>query len=273
MQYTKLSITIHDKPPYFIGSQLRGALGYGLKKVTCINPSYTCEGCFASSSCLYYEFYEAQNSFHKFRFDFLLGIDYYDFNLYLYDTATAKLPYVVSALHMMLTQNGLGKEQKKYKEFDLFVNDISAYDDGKLKLPQETTKSLQIDTFRPNVTLQLVTPLRIKKDNRFIRDDSIELTDIISSIYQRQMRLLGKEYRRFPYEIKGESVAKNLHFKELTRQSKRQKTTMKLGGIMGEIEIKGLNKECYEILKVVELIGMGKQTVFGLGKITVRESE
>ena len=36
MKYTKISIIIksEQKPPYFIGSQLRGALGYALKKVS-----------------------------------------------------------------------------------------------------------------------------------------------------------------------------------------------------------------------------------------------
>jgi CRISPR/Cas system endoribonuclease Cas6 (RAMP superfamily) len=40
---------------------------------------------------------------------------------------------------------------------------------------------------------------------------------------------------------------------------------------MGSIEIKGLNKESYEVLKVGELIGVGKSTVFGLGKIEVED--
>jgi CRISPR/Cas system endoribonuclease Cas6 (RAMP superfamily) len=44
---------------------------------------------------------------------------------------------------------------------------------------------------------------------------------------------------------------------------------MNLGGLIGEIQIKGLNKESFEVLKVGELIGVGKQTVFGLGKIEV----
>jgi len=106
-----------------------------------------------------------------------------------------------------------------------------------------------------------------------VRDGSIALEDIISSIYQRQMQLLGKGYGKFPYPIEGEIVSKTVEYKELTRQSNRQKTTMNLGGIVGEIEIKGLNKECYEVLKVGELIGMGKQTVFGLGKIEIKEKE
>ena len=87
MKYTKISIIFksEEKPPYFIGSQLRGALGYCLKKVTCINPSFKCEDCFATNNCLYYEFYEQKDIFHKYRFDFELGKDYYDFNFYLFD--------------------------------------------------------------------------------------------------------------------------------------------------------------------------------------------
>jgi len=88
MKYTKITIIIKDKPPYFIGSQLRGALGYALKKVTCINPSFKCDGCFATNNCLYYEFYEEKNVFHKYRFDFELGKEFYDFSFYLFDDKT-----------------------------------------------------------------------------------------------------------------------------------------------------------------------------------------
>ena len=120
MKYTKLSIIIKttQKPQYFIGSQIRGAFGYALKKVTCINPTYSCEGCFATSNCLYHQFYEEKNSYHKYRLDFELGKNYYDFSFYLFDDVCEKLPYIISALHMMLTQNGLGKEKVKYEVFE-----------------------------------------------------------------------------------------------------------------------------------------------------------
>ncbi len=274
MQYSKLSIIIkpNNKIPNFIGSQIRGALGYALKKVTCINPSYKCDGCFATNNCLYYQFYEKKNSFHKYRFDFELGFEYYNFDFYLFDDACEKLPYVVSAFYMMLTQNGLGKERTTYKDFDMYVNDSSCIDKHQIKLPKEYIKTFQIDTICQDITLKLVTPLRIKKENIFVRGDTLELKDIVNSIYQRQMQLLGAGYKKFPYEIEGEIVAKELHYKELTRESNRQKTTMNMGGIMGQIKIKNLNKESSEVLKLGELLGVGKQTVFGLGKIKVEES-
>ena len=270
MRYIKITVLIKDKPPYFIGSQLRGALGYALKNVTCINPIYKCDGCFGKEECLYYQFYEETNTFHKYRFDFELGKEFYDFSLYLFDDATTKLPYVLSAIHKMLSENGFGYSKVKYNNFDIYINDINSYINSQLQIPPNPVKTFQIDNICQDITLKLVTPLRIKKQNRFVRDDNLELKDIINSIYQRQMRLLGKGHKKFPYEIKGKIVQKELTYKELTRKSNRQKTTMNLGGIMGYMKIEGLNKECYEVLKVGELIGVGKQSVFGLGKIEIR---
>jgi len=269
MKYTKITILLKDKPPYFIGSQIRGGLGYALKKVTCINPSFKCDGCFAKDDCLYYQFYEERNTFHKYRLDFELGKEFYDFSLYLFDDATTKLPYVLSALLQMLTTNGLGYDRKTYDEFSIYINDTECYKNKELKIPPNPVKTIQIDNICQDITLKLVTPLRIKKQNRLVRDDNLELKDIINSIYQRQMQLLGKGYKKFPYEIKGKIVQKELTYKELTRKSNRQKTTMNLGGIIGEMKIEGVNKECYEVLKVGELIGVGKQSVFGLGKINI----
>ena len=71
MKYHIIDVFINSKlkPPYFTGSMLRGTFGYALKRVTCINPSYRFDGCFAKDNCLYYEFFEKQNSFHPFWFD------------------------------------------------------------------------------------------------------------------------------------------------------------------------------------------------------------
>ena len=275
MNYTKISIIIKPniKVPYFIGSQIRGAFGYALKKVSCINPSFNCQDCFAMTNCLYHQFYEEKNTYHKYRLDFELGKDYYDFSFYLFNEVCEKLPYIVSSLHMMLTQNGLGKEKNIYSNYEMFINDISCLDKGKIILPNDYIKTFDINNRYKNITLNFVTPLRIKKENRFLRGDEIELDSLINSIYQRQMKLMNRNFKKFPYEIKGEIVNKDLRFKELTRLSNRQKTTMNLGGIIGKIEFKNLNKECYEVLKLGELLGIGKQTVFGLGKIKIDSEE
>ena len=44
---------------------------------------------------------------------------------------------------------------------------------------------------------------------------------------------------------------------------------MQFGGVMGEMWISDIDEESFNLLKLGEIIGVGKQTVFGLGKISI----
>ncbi len=256
-----------------MGSQLRGAFGYALKKVTCLNPPFKKGVCFAGLDCLYCNFFEIANSFHQYRFDIALGSDTYEFSLYLFDIKSNQIPYILNALHVMLSENGLGKEKKVYKDFTMLIDGKNCIKNGQMKLPAKIYNVFIIDDFCENITLDFITPLRIKKNNMLLRNgNNLQLQDIINSIYKRQMGLLRRDFKKFPYKIEGKIINKQLRYKELTRLSNRQKTTMNLGGLIGSMEIQGLNKESYEVLKLGELLAVGKQTVFGLGKIKVQRS-
>ncbi len=58
--------------------------------------------CFTKDECLYYDFYEQNNSFHKYRFEIELGSKQFDFGLYLFEEACDNLAYILSALEKML---------------------------------------------------------------------------------------------------------------------------------------------------------------------------
>ena len=274
MKYTKVSIIIENAtPPFFLGSQLRGAFGNALKRVVCINPSFKCDECFAKDNCLYYQFYEKKNVYHKFRFDYELGKSYYDFSLYLFDDTVSKLPYVVSSLYQMIVKIGFGKDRKTYTKFDMFVNDSSIFKDGEIILPKNYEKKFKIDTFSPNISVRFVTPLRLKKNNHFIKPEELELKDLINSIYKRELRLQNIELKKLDFELKGDMAKKELKFVDISRYSNRQKTKLKIGGLVGEMQIKDIDEKSYKLLKLGEIIGVGKQTVFGLGKMRVEDRQ
>lgn len=271
MKYHKIEVKIKTKhkASYFTGSMLRGAMGYALKKVTCINPSYRCEGCFAQSSCLYYNFYEQSNSFHKYRFNIELGSGKFDFGLYLFGDACDGLPYLLSALEMTLTQIGLTKNEYKFKEIEVCLNGESIYENGAFKSLDILPKQFQVDSFCPNVKIKLLTPLRIKKNNKFLRDD-VAIEDILRSIYQREQEIFyGEKVFKLDYEPKIETELKLLKHEELVRKSNRQRQKMNMDGVVGEIAVMGLDERSYRLLKLGEVIGVGKQTVMGLGRIEV----
>ncbi len=244
MTYTKQTYSIKTKKPhFFIGSKVRGTFGYALKDEVCINPSFKCDGCFASKECIFYDFYEAQNTTHNYRLDFKLHSDKYKFSLLLFGDAQKHK----GALHKAMMHSLI-----EYKKIEF----------------KEKSKILKEKKHSKIIKLEFVTPLRIKKQNRFLTRD-VELLDILLSIYKRNLELKKQAYKRVKLETEYKIVSKNLRYQELTRRSNKQNTKMHLGGLMGEMVISNVNKEVYDLLKLGEIIGVGKSTVFGLGKIKV----
>lgn len=47
------------------------------------------------------------------------------------------------------------------------------------------------------------------------------------------MRLLGREYKKFPYEIKREITKRNLHFKDLMRLGNQQNLAQGYNDVFG----------------------------------------
>jgi len=272
--YYKLDISLKPSsitPLSFIGSTLRGAFGVSLKKVVCINPSYACEGCFAKDNCLFYDFYELKNRAHQYRFDFDMNPKNYDFSLYLFEGATEKLPYVISAIHKMLTEQGLGVNRDKFEIENILCNNKSIYNEGKFDL-----KDVQKKEFTPkvltnnnnNITLQLLTPLRMKYQGKLLNKKP-PLETLLYSITNRlaEIKELPKNKLTFTPSYKEKSA--KVQFVDQTRRSNRQKTKLQIGGVMGEIVYAEIDEKSLILLELGEIIGVGKQTVFGMGKISL----
>ena len=248
MTYKKLTFSIANekKPHLFIGSKMRGMLGYALKDEVCINPSMKCEGCFAAKECVFYEMYEKVNATHKYRLDFKLYNNHYIFSIYLFGTLKAEEVSIRKAMLTALNEYEKIEFKSKEKKFKKSKKDVAL-----LKLTFET-------------------PLRIKKNNAFARN-SVELIDILRSVYKRNRDLQGKMHKPLTIDENYKVISKHLSYKELIRRSNKQKTTMNMGGLMGEIIITSVDKKVYNLLKLAEVIGVGKATVFGLGKIKIEE--
>ena len=273
MRYYHIEIAIDTKEqaPFFIGSLIRGTFGYALKKVVCINPSFKCEGCFAEDKCSYYSFYEKENSFAPYRFDINLGTKKFDFGLYLFNEACKELPYIISALAQMLQERGVTRKRITFEKFTILVNQKVVFENNEFKSLDILQKELKVDNYCRDIKIKLLTPIRIKKNNRFLKNN-LELEDILRSIYQRYTELEeGKKVFKLDYTPSYKSILKALRPQKLVRKSNRQKQTMRMDGIVGEIAVLGVDRESYRLLKIGEIIGVGKQTIMGLGKIEVED--
>ncbi|MGE3614036.1 MAG: CRISPR system precrRNA processing endoribonuclease RAMP protein Cas6 [Sulfurimonas sp.] len=270
--YHKLYVEVltGDTLPFFAGSMLRGAFGPALKQTVCINPSYKCQDCFAANSCLFYQFYEKANHQHDYRFEVELKPRIFAFSLLLFNNAATKLPYILSALHHMLTHVGLGPNKKCYESFTIFCNDILIYNGGSYDMGQIQLQEFTYVPLEEEFVLRFVTPLRIKSQNEFLKT-APTLTQLLFSIKNRYEELSGGSRTKLGYEPSYHQRFARTSFLDLARYSSRQESKLGIGGIMGEIGYSGVDEESRRILRLGELIGVGKQTVFGLGKIKIEE--
>jgi CRISPR-associated endoribonuclease Cas6 len=265
VQYIDLRIDTDLEAPFFVGSMIRGALGVNLKDVVCVNPSFECEKCFAKDNCLYYEFYEEKNQFHNYALDYRIGRKKLKFGLKLFNDSIDKYPYILSAIEKMVTKNGLGKDRKTTQNLTIEVNDTLIYD-KEFKKVEISPKSVEVDKSCQVAKLKLVTPLRIKKNGKFVVDDSLSIRDILISIVKKKKHFsnIDEKIEEFPIV-----VMKNIKHLDLSRYSNRQKTKMKVGGVVGEMVLSNISSQVFALLKYGEITGVGKLNSFGLGKIEI----
>ncbi len=265
INYSVIDVKSQFVMPYeFIGSTVRGALGVALKKVVCINPSFECTGCFAKENCTFYDFYESD--FAKFRLKISLSPKL-DFKIILFEEKIKEAPFIISAVYKALKETGITKNRIKIDNFVILYNNQLVYD-GEFKKFDNKPFEFEVNDYKKDFTLKINTPIRIKQNGRFVKND-LSLETLLRSINHRFLKLTNREIQKLPFTPKYEEVYKNLYFKELTRFSNRQKTKMNLGGVMGEIIYKNVDENSYKMLRLGEIIGVGKQVTFGLGDIKV----
>jgi hypothetical protein len=264
VDYSKISVKTDIILPYkFIGSTVRGAVGWQLKRVVCINPTMKCSGCFAKDNCLYYDMYEKSSP--KFRLSLNLEGDV-NFDVFLFEELKEKAPYLIAAIYKLLKEKGITKNRIKANFLEIKLNNETAYN-GEFKNIKNKYLTYTPSVYSKNIHLSVKTPIRIKENNKLVRDD-IKLETILRSIWHRYSKLKNKEITKLPFISKYKIKSKNLSFLDFTRISNRQKTKMKLGGIIGFIDLE-VDENVYKLLKLGEIIGIGKQVTFGLGNIKI----
>jgi len=265
INYSVIDVKSGFTMPYeFIGSSIRGVLGVALKKVVCINSSFDCKECFAKDNCIYYDFYDSD--FAKFRLRINLSPKL-EFKIILFEETVKETPFIISGIYKAFREIGLTKQRVKVDNFIILYNNQLVFD-GEFKKFENTSLNFEIKEIKKDFTLKINTPIRIKENNKFVKDN-IKLETILRSINHRFNKLKNSEIKKLEFTPKYEEVYKNLYFKDLIRYSNRQKTKMKLGGILGEIIYKDVDEESFKLLKLGELIGVGKQVTFGLGDIRI----
>lgn len=269
MKYYRIDVITNskEKPSFFIGSALRGAFGYTLEEVACKSTPCKCVEKPANDRCLYYHLYKS-DEMKPFRIDTELPARAYDFSLYFFskDEKVSDIETILSALKSMMMKRGIGKGCTKNASTDCLKFPKSTYNIVTID-PQINALNINLAT---KIKLHIKTPcILINPSKERIRDIHIE--EILSSIYKRKSFFVdGEAHATLPFKPKYKLVSKKINAEvKVSRESLDQNKQIVLEGTSGVIELRDLDKKSYELLKLGEVLGVGSQTVRGLGKITI----
>jgi hypothetical protein len=292
--------------PVYKGSTFRGAFGTALRKISCQTGAEGCRTCHLRGSCDFFYIFVtpppegiaekryAEATPHPFLIEPPLEEkDFYEpgeqlgFSLVLIGRGIAYFERFVEAF-MEMGKAGIGKKQKSKGRVRIREIRSSAganfLNNGR-SAPAFSTRRLPLlsdvggegsQLFPVGLSLFFVTPTRFCIDNQPVSERDFTFELMIRNLIRRISLL--HDYHR----IGGPSlpdlneiilsaadiriVHNDLEWYDWDRYSSRQDTRMTLGGFVGRIELSGISKEIITLLQAGEVVHVGKNTLFGMGK-------
>lgn len=275
MKYWKIDVKVNSpfRPTVsLISSTIRGTFGYFLKNQTCIEPSYDCNTCSHTDTCLYYMFYNKNGNVPPpFRVESKLFSDTFDFTMFIFEYHKIHIRPILTALKSMLLTKTISDRKVSFPKADIYLNDKKLFFNkhGHLEKFIEIPHSLSLEKYTTDIIIELKTPLYIKGDGSFKKN--ITLDEILLSIHRRKRTLekFSQDISHLDYTLEYKFISEESElkiFKEKTH-SNDQNRDIPLLGIIGKLTYHNVDAKTFELLKYGELLGLGNKVAKGQGVI------
>lgn len=286
--------------PGYPGSAIRGLLGHGLRHVLCITHQPACNGCRLLNRCGYARFFETSGvgnaqgrrfaaAPHPWVLDLDVSArqqilergDVLTFRITLLGDMGQALPWLVLALEHAASL-GFGNRHVPFRLAGVALEAPLGSEEWQWISPTALPALAAVPEAIPRIPdrpehlkLHLTTPLRLKRDGRLVRPDGLNPVLFLGALRLRLRDLLelyGQPDREcrlpdIPETIETALLDRQLQWRDWTRWSSRQKTKMKLGGIIGEMTLDTAPiADWWPLLWLGQWLHVGKQTSMGLGQ-------
>jgi hypothetical protein len=288
-------------PPAFV---IRSVMGLQLRRICCIAHGSVCGSCMFSSACAYGFAFESiaprDNAVlagrDRFPHPVVIGTEPFlpgeyealKLDLVFMGPTVKYVPYFYYALKKA-GETGVLRERVSFQIKDVVCGgasillDRDTLDTG--AEPDFWEADLSSDD-RPEQRELLVradSPLRLKIDGHYAK--SLEARDFAASLFRRALTLcsqygsagniagsVGKYFGDYQFSDKWHIINKRLVWRDFEHYSARQRVSMQLGGLMGDMVLSG-EFTTFEraLLRFAGIFHAGKNTNFGLGRISVWE--
>lgn len=290
--------------PGYLGSTLRGAFGTALKTSMCGNLARDCGQCRIAERCLYAKTFEPKISVGNSSARGIEPPSPYVveppegplarigkgetlvFTLLLFGEANSHLPFFLNAFEVM-GRRGIGRRSAGPGGALFALSGVeqgrreNLYDPDTGRLIREPVESrLEIPPAPSNtpgtLSLALQTPLRLKFQSHL--QDTLPFHVLVRAALRRVSSVLAAhgegapelEYGRLVAEAEAVPIlSSHLRWLDWERYSNRQKRHMLLGGMVGTISYGNVPGDYLPILEAARLLHIGKQSTFGLGRLTL----
>jgi len=289
--------------PLYKGSTFRGGFGNAFKKVVCVFRRKQCSECLINRECAYSYIFETPQpgtaSFfpnekyeavpHPFILEppltnqkiFEAGTEL-TFTLILIGKAIKYLPFFVMSFEY-LGEIGIGKGRGKYELAKITMEGINIYEATHRALTPGEPKLIEIpdkpdfDSNEEHLAIEFLTPTRLKHQRKFVSklEFFILITNLLRRIallnfYHHNHTKPGWNHKELIEKARSVALQKDeMSWIDWERYSHRQKTRLKLGGLVGKVEYKGRIDAFKSLLKAGEIFHVGKGTSFGLGQYKI----
>ena len=291
--------------PEYAGSMLRGAFGGALRRTACMTRQKTCNDCPLRQTCPYPQIFEKpapeRHSLQKFsaipngyiiepptwgervyqrgeviRFAMVLvGQIRQHLSLVTYAWQRA-FEHGIGHGTATLTHVNLETEQGDIELFDEKQGSVSPINEHSITVITPNSSSTDKDK-----TLDFYSPLRLQSNGKALSAANVTAAILIKALARRASLILEfhagvqliDDFKLIAHDIErienaAHSTDKHLQWQDWTRYSSRQRTTMQLGGLVGQWHIRNVSPEIQHLLALNTYLHIGKETTFGMGGYT-----
>jgi CRISPR-associated endoribonuclease Cas6 len=249
----------------FPGSAWRGALGHTLARLACTSSSRGCPPCKHPQACAYGYLFETtphpeakkMRKYNQVPHPFTLRLESIEnqsctLRAHLFGRANAHLPLFVAALRQAgQTPEGIAGNRLALES----VTQESAPGSGdwlRIDHPSGSLVPLAPDVpvappCPAAMEVRFLTPLRVKSDGQTAGNNTLDFGAFFSVLLRRISMLtyfhadvaLETDFKSLVTAARSVRAATNLQWREQVRYSARQKSPMKMGGVVGSLRVEG----------------------------------
>lgn len=303
MEVVKLQFSLRpysrSQLPAFKGPLLRGAIGYAIRRLSCVREDAVCEGCRSRDSCLYVLLFAPRLNVGRSAPTpvvltpppvgptIITPRDTLDFQLTLFGRAIEAMPLLIAAV-INAAETGLGRDQRKFKVEKIetltyqqrvvfFDSTLGYLCEDALRFSLEDITEVPVSPVR-SITVELLTPTQLTAEDRAPISDARQapfrlllkqVLGRLSTLYH----LFGNGAPAWDYpnlltatQTVMLSKQSRLYPCDVYRTQMLTKRSERIPAWVGMLEYTGLDLSAFvPYLMMGEIAHIGRRTLFGLG--------